>query len=146
VSKKRKQKVGQCSLLKINARAFSSFRQARFATFPDTLIVHAKKFQLVNWVPTKLGRFLGAIRVFSSSVAEKKPHYADVPVVLPDGDIVTLDQYLGKGLQPDETELPNDVPGGLVVGKNDIRFPNWANTLLQTPQTCPNSTKPHFPS
>jgi hypothetical protein len=30
-------------------------RQARFATFPDTLVIHAKKFQLVNWVPTKLG-------------------------------------------------------------------------------------------
>ena len=30
-------------------------RQLRFATFPDTLVVHAKKFQLVNWVPTKLG-------------------------------------------------------------------------------------------
>ena len=31
------------------------FRQTRFATFPEVLVVHAKKFQLVNWVPTKLG-------------------------------------------------------------------------------------------
>ena len=31
-------------------------RRTLFATFPDVLIIHAKKFQLVNWVPTKLGR------------------------------------------------------------------------------------------
>ena len=30
-------------------------RQTKFATFPQVLVVHAKKFQLVNWVPTKLG-------------------------------------------------------------------------------------------
>lgn len=31
------------------------YRRSRFATFPQVLVVHAKKFQLVNWVPTKLG-------------------------------------------------------------------------------------------
>ena len=36
-------------------------KSARFASFPDVLVVHAKKFELVNWVPTKLGR-----RCFSS--------------------------------------------------------------------------------
>ena len=30
-------------------------RRTRFATFPEVLVVHAKKFQLVNWVPSKLG-------------------------------------------------------------------------------------------
>jgi ubiquitin carboxyl-terminal hydrolase 5/13 len=25
------------------------------ATFPSVLVLHARKFQLVNWVPTKLG-------------------------------------------------------------------------------------------
>lgn len=29
-------------------------KQTRFATFPDIFVVHAKKFQLVNWVPAKL--------------------------------------------------------------------------------------------
>ncbi|OSX68170.1 hypothetical protein POSPLADRAFT_1130214 [Postia placenta MAD-698-R-SB12] len=29
-------------------------KRSRFATFPQVLMVHAKKFQLVNWVPTKL--------------------------------------------------------------------------------------------
>jgi len=67
-------------------------RQSRFKTFPDTLVVHAKKFQLVNWVPTKL----------------------DIPIILPEGDVLTFDQqHLGKGLQPDETELQDDAPGGL---------------------------------
>ncbi|KAH9959709.1 ubiquitin carboxyl-terminal hydrolase 14 [Russula compacta] len=61
-------------------------QQARLATVPDTLVVHAKKFQLINWVPTKL----------------------DIPIILPDDDTIVLDQYLGKGLQPGETELPED--------------------------------------
>lgn len=30
-------------------------RTTRLASFPQVLVVHAKKFQLVNWVPTKLG-------------------------------------------------------------------------------------------
>jgi len=29
-------------------------KQTRFATFPDILVIHTKKFQLVNWVPFKL--------------------------------------------------------------------------------------------
>ena len=36
-------------------REIGFFRQGRLATFPDTLVIHAKKFQLVNWVPTKVG-------------------------------------------------------------------------------------------
>jgi ubiquitin carboxyl-terminal hydrolase 5/13 len=33
----------------------STIRNANFSTFPDVLVVHMKKFQLVNWVPQKLG-------------------------------------------------------------------------------------------
>ena len=33
----------------------SSFRSSGFKSFPDVLVVHMRKFQLVNWVPTKLG-------------------------------------------------------------------------------------------
>lgn len=32
-------------------------RETKFASFPEVLVVHAKKFQLVNWVPAKLGVF-----------------------------------------------------------------------------------------
>ncbi|KAF8520138.1 ubiquitinyl hydrolase [Hysterangium stoloniferum] len=60
--------------------------RARFATFPDVLVVHAKKFQLVSWVPTKL----------------------DIPVDLPDEDVLVLDEYIASGLQPDETPLPDE--------------------------------------
>jgi len=31
-------------------------RTTKFATFPDLLVLHMKKFQLVNWMPTKLGK------------------------------------------------------------------------------------------
>ncbi|KAH7923304.1 ubiquitinyl hydrolase [Leucogyrophana mollusca] len=63
----------------------NAVRKTQFATFPEVLVLHAKKFQLVGWVPTKL----------------------DIPVLLPPGDELTLDTYLGHGLQPGETELPN---------------------------------------
>ncbi|KAF8557222.1 ubiquitinyl hydrolase [Imleria badia] len=59
-------------------------RRTQLATFPDVLVIHAKKFQLKNWVPTKL----------------------DIPIILPEGDLV-LDDYLGKGLQAGEVELPD---------------------------------------
>lgn len=68
-------------------------KQAKFATFPDVLVIHAKKFQLVNWVPTKL----------------------DIPVILPADDVLQLDEYLGHGLQPGETELPDDKDSGPAV-------------------------------
>jgi hypothetical protein len=48
-----------------------------------------------------------------SSVAEKAQcmREKDIPVIFPDGDVIVLDQYLGKGLQPNETEFPEDAPG-----------------------------------
>ncbi|EKM60173.1 uncharacterized protein PHACADRAFT_246014 [Phanerochaete carnosa HHB-10118-sp] len=72
-------------------------KQTRFATFPEVLVVHAKKFQLVNWVPTKL----------------------DIPVILPADDILQLDEYLGRGLQPGETELPDDSDTGATLPEFD---------------------------
>jgi len=61
-------------------------KRSRFATFPEVLVIHSKKFQLVSWVPTKL----------------------DIPVLIPPSDILVLDQYVGHGLQSGETELPED--------------------------------------
>lgn len=60
----------------------------RFATFPDTLILHAARFIEVGYVPRKV----------------------DVPVLVPvgDGETLSLDAFVGKGLQPGETELPVD--------------------------------------
>ncbi|CCL99939.1 uncharacterized protein FIBRA_01964 [Fibroporia radiculosa] len=59
-------------------------KRSRFATFPQVLVLHAKKFQLVNWVPSKL----------------------DIPLNV--SDTLRLDEYLGRGLQSGETELPDD--------------------------------------
>jgi ubiquitin carboxyl-terminal hydrolase 5/13 len=53
-------------------------------------VIHAKKFQLVNWVPTKL----------------------DIPINLPPLDTLGLDKYIGSGLQATEVELPEE-PSGL---------------------------------
>lgn len=33
-------------------------KSTSFATFPDTLVIQAKKFTLVNWVPQKIGRLV----------------------------------------------------------------------------------------
>ncbi|WVR09107.1 hypothetical protein IAU60_006169 [Kwoniella sp. DSM 27419] len=58
-----------------------AYKTTKFKTFPDVLVLHMKKFQLVNWMPTKL----------------------DIPVVVPES--LTLDGLLGKGLQEGEEEL-----------------------------------------
>lgn len=60
-------------------------KRTQFRTFPETLAVNAQRFELVNWVPTKL----------------------DIPVVV-GNDSFYLDQYQSKGLQADEEALPED--------------------------------------
>ncbi|KAL8725539.1 MAG: hypothetical protein Q9166_007293 [cf. Caloplaca sp. 2 TL-2023] len=57
-----------------------------FKTFPDVLAVNARRFELVNWVPTKL----------------------DVPVVV-DDEPFNLDGYMSSGQQDGEELLPEDV-------------------------------------
>lgn len=64
-------------------------RRSSFKTFPNVLVVNCRRFEIVNWVPTKL----------------------DIPVVVP-GDSFSLDQYLSKGIQPGETALPDDAAAG----------------------------------
>ncbi|TFK26041.1 ubiquitin carboxyl-terminal hydrolase 14 [Coprinopsis marcescibilis] len=62
-----------------------ALKQTKFASFPQVLVVHAKKFQLVNWVPTKL---------------------ADIPILLPEGDVIEFTQkHFGSGLQDGEEEF-----------------------------------------
>ena len=58
-------------------------KQSLFKTFPISLAVNARRFELVNWVPTKL----------------------DIPVVVED-ETFSLDKYLSKGPQPQEEVLP----------------------------------------
>ena len=58
-------------------------KQSLFKTSPKTLAVNARRFELVNWVPTKL----------------------DIPVVV-DGAVFSLEKYMSKGRQPHEELLP----------------------------------------
>ena len=60
-------------------------KQSLFKTFPTILAVNARRFELVNWVPTK----------------------QDVPVIVGD-EVFDLEPYHSKGKQPDEEELPED--------------------------------------
>ena len=58
----------------------------RFKTFPRVLAVNARRFALINWVPTKL----------------------DIPVIVDDDTPLDLAIYKSPGLQPSESELPED--------------------------------------
>lgn len=60
-------------------------KRSMFKTFPDTLAVNARRFELVNWVPTKL----------------------DVPVIVGD-EAFDLDAYMSPGQHDDEELLPED--------------------------------------
>ncbi|KAK4186719.1 putative ubiquitin carboxyl-terminal hydrolase [Podospora australis] len=82
-------------------------KRTLFKTFPDVLVVNARKMAVVNWVPVKV----------------------DVPVFV-DDEPFTLDEYLSKGQQPDEEALPEDSDAG---GSNVPAFvPNVeALTMLE---------------
>lgn len=60
-------------------------KRSLFKTFPKILVVNARRFELVNWVPTKL----------------------DVPVEVGD-DPFDMDIYKSKGVQDGEELLPDD--------------------------------------
>lgn len=64
-------------------------KQSLFKTFPAVLAVNARRFELVNWVPTKL----------------------DVPVVIGD-EAISFDSYKSPGLQEGEEVLPEDADSG----------------------------------
>lgn len=71
-----------------------------FKTFPAVLAVNARRFELVNWVPTK----------------------QDVPVIVND-EAFSFDTYKSKGMTDDETPLPDDPDTG---GSSNKWVPNEA--------------------
>ncbi|KAI9683679.1 MAG: hypothetical protein M1829_004984 [Trizodia sp. TS-e1964] len=77
-------------------------KRSLFKTFPKVLVVNARRFELVNWVPTKL----------------------DIPVTVGD-EPFTLDVYKSLGLQPNEEALPEEE-----IAKNPSFAPN-PETLAQ---------------
>ncbi|KAF2157888.1 ubiquitinyl hydrolase [Myriangium duriaei CBS 260.36] len=68
-------------------------KQSLFKTFPTILAVNARRFEIVNWVPTK----------------------QDVPVIVPDGEL-DLSPYRSQGQRPDEELLPEDADLGSSSG------------------------------
>lgn len=62
-------------------------KQSLFKTFPQNLAVNARRFELVNWVPTKL----------------------NIPVEVQDRPF-DMSNYLSKGIQDGEEPLPDDEP------------------------------------
>ena len=72
-------------------------KRSLFKTFPSVLTVNARRFELVNWVPTKL----------------------DVPVIVGDQPF-DLHKYKSLGLQDNEELLPEDAN----TGSSSIFTPN----------------------
>ena len=72
-------------------------KRSMFKTFPSTLAVNARRFELVNWVPTKL----------------------DVPVVVGDQPF-DLAVYKSPGLQPGEEFLPEDATAATAFAPNIV--------------------------
>ncbi|KAI7476710.1 ubiquitin thiolesterase [Hortaea werneckii] len=64
-------------------------KQQLFKTFPTIFAVNARRFEIVNWVPTK----------------------QDVPVIVDEEDF-DLEAYRSPGKLPDEEELPEDQDAG----------------------------------
>jgi ubiquitin carboxyl-terminal hydrolase 5/13 len=65
-------------------------KRTLFKTFPEVLVVNARKMAVVNWVPVKV----------------------DVPVLVDDDEALVLDEYLSRGQQADEELLPDDGAAG----------------------------------
>jgi len=74
-------------------------KQSLFRTFPTILAVNARRFEIVNWVPTK----------------------QDVPVIVQDGTL-DLEQFRSIGQQTDEELLPEDIAMGGVASSSNKRF------------------------
>lgn len=82
-------------------------KSSKFKTFPQNLAVNARRFELVNWVPTKL----------------------DVPVQVGD-EPFDMSSYLSSGLAANEEELPEDAEMAGSAASTTAFVPNEA-TLSQ---------------
>lgn len=80
------------------------YKSSKFKTFPQNLAVNARRFELVNWVPTKL----------------------DIPVEVSD-EPFDMSVYMSRGLVEGEEELPEDAAVGGQTGAANTGFvPNEA--------------------
>lgn len=79
-------------------------KSSKFKTFPQNLAINARRFEIVNWVPTKL----------------------DIPVEVTD-EAFDMSPYFSLGLQSDEKELSEDTAIGAAPASSGPAFvPNEA--------------------
>jgi ubiquitin carboxyl-terminal hydrolase 5/13 len=76
-------------------------KSTKFKTFPSILAVNARRFEVVNWVPTK----------------------QDVAVVI-DDESISFDVYYSSGLSSDEELLPEDTEVSSAGGSSNKFVPN----------------------
>jgi ubiquitin carboxyl-terminal hydrolase 5/13 len=82
---------------------FALRRSTKFKSFPDVLVFRMNKFQLLNWVPTKLGESYQCAVFGSSMILIISPYGSDVPVLVEDE--LAMESYVSEGKQPGEVEL-----------------------------------------
>jgi ubiquitin carboxyl-terminal hydrolase 5/13 len=78
-------------------------KSSKFKTFPKNLAINPLRFEIINWVPTKL----------------------DIPVQVTD-EPFELSPYKSRGLQSDEEELPEDANVEGASSKSAVFVPNDA--------------------
>lgn len=100
-----------------NCQSENIFKSIGFKSFPDTLIVNAKRIKLENWVPVKI----------------------DVPITIPHE--LDLTNFQGLGLEDGEVLLPEEAED-----KEDKFVPNQSalDTLLGMGFLEPGSTRALF--
>ncbi|KAF5329166.1 hypothetical protein D9611_013210 [Ephemerocybe angulata] len=80
------------------AKNIVALKRTNFASFPEVLVIHAKEFQLVNWVPAKL----------------------DIPTILPKDNLLEFTEaHLGTGLKESEEPLPDDTENASAGGEEE---------------------------
>jgi ubiquitin carboxyl-terminal hydrolase 5/13 len=85
-------------------------KETKFKTFPQNLAINARRFELVNWVPTKL----------------------DIPVEI-GSEVFDMSQYKSSGKQQGEEELPEDADVGAANTSGPTPAPGAAFVPNQTP-------------
>ena len=76
-------------------------KSSKFKTFPQNLAINPLRFEIINWVPTKL----------------------DIPVQVTD-EAFDLSPYKSRGITPDEEELPEDANMGGTSSGSTAFIPN----------------------
>ncbi|KAF2770348.1 ubiquitinyl hydrolase [Teratosphaeria nubilosa] len=85
-------------------------KQSLFKTFPSIFAINARRFEIVNWVPTK----------------------QDVPVIVGDEDDFDMEAYRSKGKQAGEEELPEDQDASAGANTNSFTPNEMALEMLMS--------------